>query len=109
LATIPSKSRAQISSKKSLPLSFHVLRAHDEAMLCRLQEIFQPLFSRDQRESTQIFITQPEQVKSVEDGFGPATQQLIKLADPLAIDTDDLADQDDILDGQPRKGRFKRI
>jgi len=60
----------------------------------------QATFPFDQRQAAQVVAVQPQQVKSIEDGLALAGHQFVELADAVAIEADDFAVQDSVLDGQ---------
>jgi len=60
----------------------------------------QTMFPFDQRQAAQVVAVQPQQVEGIEDGLALAGHHFVELADAVAIEADDFAVQDSVLDGQ---------
>ena len=60
----------------------------------------QATFPFDQSQAAQVVAVQPQQVKGIENGLALAGHQFVESADAIAIQADDFAVGDGVLDGQ---------
>jgi hypothetical protein len=72
----------------------------DRARPAALGQFMQATFPFDQRQASQVVAVRPQQVEGIEDGLALAGHQFVELADAVAIEADNFAVQDSVLDGQ---------